>query len=126
MTKDLSNRITQKGETKMRTIILLALGMAGLAVAHAKSYTIEVHQPTLVGAMTLEPGEYKVDVADQKAVIRNGRVHGEAAVRLESVDNKYISTSVRYDTGSGKMRIQEIHLGGTKTKLVFTEVTAAD
>jgi len=53
-------------------------------------------------------------------VMRNGKVHGECAVKVETGDSKYDATTVRYDNTSGKMKIQEIRLGGTKTKLVFT------
>jgi hypothetical protein len=105
----------------MKKILLVVLGVAGLSVANAKSYSIEVHEPALVGGMTLEPGEYKIEVIEQKALISMGRIHGEAAVRLESAENKYNSTTVRYTMADGKMRIQEIHLGGTKTKLIFSE-----
>ena len=105
----------------MKKFLLLVLGVAGLSVANAKSYSIEVHEPAVVGGMTLEPGEYKVEVIEQKAVITMGRVRGEAPVKLENGESKYNSTTVRYSMADGKMRIQEIRLGGTKTKLIFSE-----
>ena len=43
----------------------------------------------------------------------------ETKIKTESVDRKYDSTSVRYTQENGKYNIQEIRLGGTKTKLVF-------
>lgn len=107
----------------MKKNILLAIGVAGLAVisASAKSYSVQLYQPAVLGNMTLKPGEYKVDVNDQKAVLSSGKVHCEAPVKVESTDNKYNSTTVRFSNGDGQMHIQEIHLGGTKTKLVFNE-----
>ena len=33
---------------------------------------------------------------------------------------KFDTTTVRYGVGDGKTRIQEIRIGGTKTKLVFS------
>jgi hypothetical protein len=62
-----------------------------------------------------------VEVVDQKAVIRNGNFRDECPVKVESVDSKYGSTTVRFDHADGKMHIQEIHVGGTKMKLVFNE-----
>jgi|SRR5581483_1204712 len=107
----------------MKKNILLAIGVAGLAVASAsaKSYSVELYQPAVLGSMTLKPGEYKLDVNDQKAVLHNGSVRCEAPVKMETADTKYNSTTVRFSNGDGKMRIEEIHLGGTKTKLVFNE-----
>ena len=46
---------------------------------------------------------------------------GESPVKEETGDTRYLTTTVRFDNASGKMRIQEIHLGGTSTKLVLNE-----
>src|SRR5579871_1272125 len=107
----------------MKKSILLAIGVAGLAVASAsaKTYSVTFYEPAVVGSMTLKPGDYKVDVNDQKAVLRNGKVRCEAPVKVETSDTKYGSTTVRFGSGDGKMHLQEIHVGGSKTKLVFNE-----
>ena len=105
----------------MRRKLLFAFAVAGLAVASAKTYSIDLFEPAVLGSMQLTPGHYTVDVVDQKAVLRSGKVKCEAPVKVETADSKYNSTSVRYDNGDGKMHIQEIHVGGSKTKLVFTE-----
>ena len=105
----------------MKKLLILAIGVTGLLVAGSKSYSITLYGPALLGATPLAPGEYQVDVVDQKAVVRNGRIHGEAPVKVESSDNKYGTTTVRFNNADGKMHIQEIHIGGTKTKLVFNE-----
>jgi len=93
--------------------------MAAVAVVNAKSYTVNLFQPTVFGNVELKPGEYKVEVNEQTAVIRNGKLRGESPVKVENGETKYDTTTVRYDNGGGKMKIQEIRLGGTKTKLVF-------
>ena len=88
------------------------------AIASAKSYTVNLFQPAMFGSVELTPGEYKVEVNGATAVIRNGKVHGETQVKVENGEYRYDKTSVRFNTGDGKMRIEEIRLGGTKTKLV--------
>ena len=107
----------------MKKNILLAIGVAGLAVlsASAKTYSVTLYEPAVVGSMTLKPGDYRVEVNDQKAVLRNGSVHCEAPVKVETSDTKYNSTTVRFANGDGKMHLQEIHVGGSKTKIVFNE-----
>jgi hypothetical protein len=40
---------------------------------------------------------------------------------VETNASKYSATSVRFSNGDGKLHIQEIHVGGTTTKLVFSE-----
>jgi hypothetical protein len=101
--------------------LLFVFVVAGLAVASAKSYSIDLYQPALLGTTELAPGHYSVDVVGDKAIVRNGKIRGEAPVRVETMDRKYTSTAVRFAVPDGKMHIQEIHVGGTTTKIVFTE-----
>jgi hypothetical protein len=101
--------------------ILLSFVLAGLAIASAKSYKVKLFEPAMVGTTLLKPGEYQVEVVDQKAVIRNGKIESQAAVKVETGDTKYDATTVQYSNGDGKMHVREIHLGGTKTRLVFSE-----
>jgi hypothetical protein len=92
---------------------------AGLAIASAASYTVSLYQPAMFGSTELKPGEYKVEVNDQKATIRQGKLQGESPVKVEENGVKFDTTTVRYSNSDGKLRIQEIRVGGTKTKLVF-------
>lgn len=105
----------------MKKALMIALSVAGLAMAGGKSYTFTLYGPALLGPMKLGPGDYQVSVTDQKAMVRSGKTHCEAAVKVETAESKYGSTTVRFENGDGKMHIQEIHVGGTKTKLVFNE-----
>jgi len=102
--------------------VLFCFAAAALAsMAAAKSYTMNLFEPAMIGATEFTPGAYKVEVIDQKAVIRNGKTHGEFPVKVENGDSKYTTTSVRFSNGDGKMHVQEIRLGGTNTRLVFSE-----
>src|SRR3989442_11948120 len=103
----------------MKRKLLFSFALLGLAMASANSYTVTLYETAKVGNMELKPGEYRIEVVDQKAVIRNGSVKGEAPVKVENTDTKYPNNSVRLTVGSDKPRIQEIRIGGTRTKLVF-------
>lgn len=102
-----------------RLLLVLALVACASAVAAAKSYYVTLFQPTVVGSTELKPGDYKVEVQENKAVIRNGKHRVEANVKVETAPERFNSTSVRYQNGDGKYRLLEIRLGGTNTKLVF-------
>jgi hypothetical protein len=100
--------------------VLFSFATLALAVASAaSSYRITLFQPSLVAGTELKPGDYKVTLKDNKAVITSGKTSVEATVKSETADSKYSSTTVRYSNGDGKYRLQEIRLGGTTTKLVF-------
>jgi hypothetical protein len=103
----------------MKRFVFVFLVLA-LAVASAKTYTVTLFQPAVVGGTELQPGEYKLDVQDTKVIVlKNGKQTAESSVKVETSESKYSTTSVRYTNGDGKYRVQEIRLGGTKTKLVF-------
>jgi hypothetical protein len=105
----------------MRTRLLLVFLAAGLAVVSARTYGIDLFQPVMLGSTELKPGHYTVEVEGDKAKLRNGKLEGEAPVKMEDGDRKYDRTSVVLLNDGGQMHIQEIHIGGTKTKLVFAE-----
>ena len=109
----------------MRKVLPFFL-VAGLAVAGGHSYNVSLFVPSRVGATELKPGQYKIEVNDQTAVIRQGKVQAESPVKVEEGDSKFATTVVRYGSSAdGKSRIQEIRIGGTKTRLVFNSDTPA-
>ena len=104
--------------TKKILMLFTVLGLA--AIVSAKSYSLTLFETSLIGATELKPGEYTLELKDQKVVLRKGRQSSEAAVKVETADTKYSATTVRYNNGDGKYHIQEIHLGGTNMRLVVS------
>src|SRR5439155_10432836 len=99
---------------------ILAFGTLALAIASAaSSYRVTLFQPSYFGGKELKPGDYKIEVAGDKAVIKSGKDLLEAPVKVETSNEKFPSTAIRYANDSGKSRIEEIRFGGTNTKLIF-------
>lgn len=102
----------------------MALGFVTMALAIASaatsSYKVEILEPSVVNGATLPVGQYKVDVNEDKATITRGKTTAEAPVRVETSDQKYRTTTLLYGANS---QLQEVRIGGTKTKLVFTSDT---
>ena len=90
----------------------------GLAVAATHSYTVTLFEKATFGTTELAPGTYKLEVADQKVIIHQGKTQSESAVKIEEGATRFDNTSVRLGNKDGKVCIEEIHLGGTKTKLI--------
>jgi len=103
---------------KMRALFLCLL-ITAISFAASSSYRVTLFQSSVVSGTELQPGDYKLELKDNTAVITKGKQTVEAAVKVETGDNKFNSTSVRYMNADGKMKVQEIRLGGTKTRLVF-------
>jgi hypothetical protein len=118
---EISIQEKKREELLMIKRIVVCLAFAGIAVASAKSYSVKFFVPVTVGGTELKPGEYKVEVVGDKAVIRRGQINVESPVKVVTVERAFPRTSMRLAQNEGKMRIQEIRLGGEKTRLVFTE-----
>ena len=103
-----------------KTLKLFALFLtAALMVASAATYNVTLFQQSTVAGKELKAGDYKLTVDGDKATISMGKQKIEAPAKLETSETKFSSTSVRYTTEDGKMKIQEIRLGGTNQKVVF-------
>jgi hypothetical protein len=104
-------------------LVKFAVCFGTLAMAFASAgerYNVTLHQTTLVAGTELKPGDYKIEVNGDKAtIISSNKKTVETAVKVENSDQKFANTTVRYATANGSYKIDEIHVGGTKTKLVF-------
>ena len=83
------------------------------------TYRVNLLQPSVIAGQELKPGEYKIELRDNKAIVTSGKTTVETDVKVETSDTKFSTTSVRYTNGDGKYKVQEIRLGGTNTRLVF-------
>src|SRR5579862_4771376 len=72
------------------TLTVLALG----ALAQAETYHVTLLKPSIVAGKELKPGDYKVEVNADKAVISHGKQSVETSVKTEAADKKYSSTTV--------------------------------
>ena len=99
------------------TLATLALGVAAFA---GTTHKVTFFQASWMDGKELAPGDYKITIENDKATLSNGSVKVQAPVQVESADQKFASTSVRYQNGDGKYRVREIRVGGTKTRLVFS------
>lgn len=103
----------------IKKFLLTLTVIAASSMAYAKNYNVTLFQPTLVGTTDLKAGDYKIEVTDEKAVLKGSKTSAEASVKVETAGEKFAATSVRYRAEDGKYRIQEIRIGGTTTKIVF-------
>jgi hypothetical protein len=102
----------------MKKMILCLAAAVALVWAGSVASRVTLLQPSTLNGVELKPGEYKIQLDGNKLTLQNGKTRAEAAVKTEQNDEKFSSTSIRYINGDGKMRITEIRIGGTKTKLV--------
>ena len=101
--------------------IFFGFATIALAVVSAgANYKLTLFQPSTINGTELKPGDYKIEFKDNKAVVKGSKNVVEADAKMETGGEKFGSTSVRYTSVDGKMKVQEIRLGGTNSKIVFT------
>ncbi len=107
--------------SKLNAGLMLTFAALAPAVANAAdTYRVSLRETTVLSGKEIKPGDYKIEVNGNRAVIKDGKKElAESPVKVETGSEKFQTTRVRYDNGDGKYRLQEIHLGGTNTKLVF-------
>jgi hypothetical protein len=96
----------------------IVLGFASIAVAvasAASSYSVTFYQPVMVNGTELKPGDYKLELKDKTAVLKQGKTATEAPVKVENDSQKFQRTSVRLNGP----QVEEIRLGGTSMRVVF-------
>jgi len=103
----------------MKLLLVIGLTWANLALAAAGSHQIKLLQDSRIDGKELKAGEYKMEILGDKIVLKRGKVQVEATAKVETSNSKYSTNSVLYKTDDGKSAIREIHLGGTKTKVVL-------
>lgn len=109
--------------------LLLIFATLALTVASAAdkttTYKVTLTQAASVNGTTLQPGDYKIQVEGEKAILKSGKTVVEAPAKLETADHKFKATSIDYDSAKANPKINEIHFGGTTARIVFSGGTAA-
>jgi hypothetical protein len=102
--------------------ILLGFTSIALAVASAaNSYNVTFYQPVMINGSQLKEGDYKLEIRDKTAVIKQGKSVTEAPVKIENDGQKYQRTAVRMNG----TQVEEIRIGGTNTRVVFDKTSNA-
>ena len=100
-------------------ILALVVASAGTVPAPGSSFRVTLSQPSVVKGAELKAGEYRVNIGAEKVTFVSGKTAVDAPAKLESGNEKYDTTSIRFTTEAGKAIISEIRIGGTSTRVVF-------
>jgi len=97
------------------------LAVSSLSVLSAKTFEIILSTATKAGSVQLKPGQYKLKVEGDKATFTdvNSAKSFTTPVKVQEGDKKFNDTRVQSSKEGDTDKIEEIDLGGTKTKLGF-------
>jgi hypothetical protein len=103
-----------------KRLILLVASISLAVAGAADKFSVSLIQPTTVNGTAFKPGDARIELQDNKVIIKQGKVSAEVPVKVEANKNKYIYTSVGYKEGSDH-QIREISIGGTTTHILFED-----
>jgi hypothetical protein len=117
--------------SKIRTTLISALSVvflfAGMAFARTKQIDV-VYSATVGKTLKLKPGNYRIDVVNNakssavKFYNNDGKLVGQAPVKVVSESQKNGQTQIQYDTvASNDHTITEISPSGWKENLYFSQ-----
>ncbi len=105
----------------MKKLAICVLSLSSLFILSAKTYEITLTTPTKAGSVQLKPGQYNLKVEGNNVVftdLTNSKKFTTPA-KIEETDKKFEDTKVQSTKDGDTDKIQEIDLGGSKTKLGF-------
>lgn len=102
--------------------LLLTLCTLTLSTAFAadNSFRFTLQEPATLNGTRLNPGDYRIEVNGEKATLKMGKTTIQAPAKLETAEQKFNTTTVDFENVNGNPAISEIHIGGTKTRIVFS------
>ena len=105
----------------MKLKSLIVIGVFSLSILSAKSYEIILDTAAKAGNLDLKAGKYNVNLDASKVRFTdvNSGKSVETTAKIVSADKKFDSTMVDTKQVNGATQINEIDLGGTKTKVQF-------
>ena len=104
----------------MKLLRLIVMASALAALCQAADRRITLLNPCVIAGTKLDPGDYKVQIDGDKVKIYSAKQTVETTAKVETGAEKYPTNSLKYENGDGPRRIIEIRLGGTNTKIVFS------
>jgi hypothetical protein len=103
----------------MKKTLILLVAVAGLSFA--KSYDVTFDAPAVLGPMEVESGRYKLSIDGSKITLVSENNHKSFATTatVQTSEKKFSETIVESKRDNGKLMVDEIQIGGTKTVLDF-------
>jgi len=101
-----------------RILLFSAMSLAAVSAAdRASKFEVTLYQTTVVNGTAFKAGEAKVELADGKALLKQGKLTAEIPVKVETAKDKYAQTRVGYR----EHQITDISVGGTNKRILFPE-----
>jgi hypothetical protein len=97
----------------------LSFASLALLASAAPAYKVTLTEPAVISGSVVKAGDYRIVINGDKATLTSGKISLEVPVKVETGAQKFQYTSIESRTQGGQNVLDDIHLGGTSTTLVF-------
>jgi hypothetical protein len=102
-----------------RILFLSLISLAAVSAADkADKFGVNLYQPVVVNGTAFKAGDAKVEVADGKAIFKQGKLSAAVPVKVETGGDKFANTRIGYNADH---QIKDIYVGGTNKHILFQE-----
>ncbi len=98
--------------------VFTVFAMMSTAAFAADSFRVSLYQKTTINGTEFKVGDVKLEISGDKAILKQGKTSTEVPVKIENATDKFIYTTVAYESGS--TQVKEIDLAGTTKKLLVS------
>jgi hypothetical protein len=104
-----------------KLLVVGVLALSSLCILSAKTYELTLTSVTKAGSVQLKPGQYTLKIQGANAIFTdvNTSKSFTTPVKVQETDKKFDDTKVQSTKEGDTEKIEEIDLGGSKTKLGF-------
>lgn len=104
-----------------RVLMLSLISLAAASAADKNSkFDVTLYQPVVLNGTAFKAGDAKIELAEGKAVLTQGKTTAQAPVKVEIGKDKYQLTRIGYKNGANN-QISDIYVGGTAKHVLFQE-----
>jgi hypothetical protein len=104
--------------------VALFFAVISLAVAGAgNNFKVDLYHDTTINGVQFKAGDAKVELTDNKVIVKQGKTVAEVPVTVETNKNKFAKTAIGYKEDG--QNVKDIAVGGTSTHILFTDTQAS-
>lgn len=105
----------------VKNVLMGCLSLAMAVASAAGTYNVTFYEPVMIHGSELKPGDYRLELKGNTAIIKQGKTEVEAPVRIENDKGKFDRTKVRLNG----MQVEQIEFRGTNLRVVFVNTSNA-
>jgi len=108
-----------------KIIVFCALALPAVFAAADNNYRFSLLENASLSGNQLKPGDYRILVDGTKGTVKVGKTMIEVPVKVETAEHKFKDTTVSLERSAGSLKVNEIDIGGSTTRIIISNNVSA-